>query len=200
MPALQEMLNDMNYEAYLHSNSSSPSTAENRFANVLTLLNSIKKSIDRAAAEGAPPDIETAIRNLVLRDLLEEQNEDPTGNRVQLMTLHAAKGLEFPHVIIMGLEENLLPHRNSIDSGNIDEERRLCYVGITRARRVLTLTLAKQRKHYGHKVDCNPSRFLEEIPAGLVVREGYGEQASPEQQKQRSREAMASLKNMFADL
>ncbi len=198
--SLKEMLSDMDYEGYIHQNSASPSASEKRIANVLTLIDSIKKSLDKAEEENEEITIEEAIRKLVLRDLLEERDEDESGNRIQLMTLHASKGLEFPHVIIMGLEENLLPHRNSIETDNIAEERRLCYVGITRAKRVLTLTLAQERNQYGNKIDCDPSRFLEEIPAELMVREGFGDALTPEQNKQRGKETMSSLKNMFADL
>jgi len=102
--------------------------------------------------------------------------------------------------VIMGMEENLLPHRNSIDTDNIEEERRLCYVGITRAKRVLTLTLADHRKQYGEKVECDPSRFLEEIPPDILVREGFGEKLTKDQNKDKGDATLSSLKNMFADL
>lgn len=198
--SLKEMLSDMDYEGHIHGNSASPAAAEKRFANILTLIESIKKSLEKADEEGDEIGIEEAIRKLVLRDLLEEQSEEEQGNRVQLMTLHASKGLEFPHVVIMGMEENLLPHRNSIDTDNIEEERRLCYVGITRAKRVLTMTLASHRKQYGEKVDCDPSRFLEEIPSDILFREGFGEAMSTEQNKQKGDDTLSSLKGMFADL
>lgn len=80
------------------------------------------------------------------------------------MTLHSAKGLEFPHVYMVGMEEQLLPHRTSIEEDNVEEERRLCYVGITRARQHLTLTLAAKRKRFGEFIDCEPSRFISELP------------------------------------
>ncbi len=88
---------------------------------------------------------------------------------VVLMSLHSSKGLEFPHVFLVGLEEDLLPHRKSIDEGfAIDEERRLCYVGITRARRHLTITRCLYRKKYGKLQERYPSRFLEELPEHLL--------------------------------
>jgi ATP-dependent DNA helicase Rep len=87
--------------------------------------------------------------------------DDP--DAVRLSTLHAAKGLEFPHVFLVGLEEGLLPHRESIDAGTVEEERRLMYVGLTRAQRSLHLSYCRTRKRAGTKVDCVPSRFLKEL-------------------------------------
>ena len=78
-----------------------------------------------------------SVPSLVLRDLMERQEEEDLSDQVQLMTLHASKGLEFPHVFMVGMEEDLLPHRNSIEDNNIEEERRLTYVGITLAQRTL---------------------------------------------------------------
>ena len=96
--------------------------------------------------------------------MLEQQQEAEDTDKVNLMTLHAAKGLEFPFVYMMGLEEELLPHKNSIAADTIEEERRLMYVGITRARQELTLTLAEQRKNGGQMKQMSPSRFLDELP------------------------------------
>ena len=102
----------------------------------------------------------TLIRN-------EEDDEEDKGT-VTLMTLHSAKGLEFPYVFMVGLEEDLLPHKKSIEQGGeISEERRLCYVGITRARQRLWMSFARQRGQRGKMVPRTPSRFLEEISDGV---------------------------------
>ena len=92
-----------------------------------------------------------------------EGREGEDADAVRLSTLHAAKGLEFPHVFIVGVEEGILPHRESIDAGTIDEERRLMYVGITRAQRSLSLSWCRTRRRAGGKVDTAPSRFIAEL-------------------------------------
>jgi DNA helicase II / ATP-dependent DNA helicase PcrA len=94
---------------------------------------------------------------------------------VTLMTLHNAKGLEFDSVFVIGCEEGVFPHSRSIEEGNLEEERRLCYVGATRAKRLLTLGFARQRSLYGARGNNLPSRFLTEIPEQLVEREGGAE-------------------------
>ena len=83
---------------------------------------------------------------------------------VQLMTLHASKGLEFPYVYLIGSEESILPHQTSIDEDNIEEEHRLMYVGITRVQRELTFTMCKERRQFGELIEPNQSRFLDDIP------------------------------------
>src|SRR5262249_48900667 len=93
------------------------------------------------------------------------------GGRAALMTLHTSKGLEYPVVFIAGMEEGLFPHSRSQDSPDeIEEERRLCYVGMTRARRLLYLTNTLSRELYGMRQDPRPSRFLAEIDGGLLRR------------------------------
>jgi len=105
--------------------------------------------------------------------LLSEADEAQGSNdaRVWMMTMHAAKGLEFPLVVIAGLEEGLFPHsRSSEDEEEIEEERRLCYVGMTRAQSQLVLTSAARRRVFGEYQSTEPSRFLDEIPTELVER------------------------------
>ncbi|MGQ0587369.1 MAG: 3'-5' exonuclease, partial [Gammaproteobacteria bacterium] len=88
---------------------------------------------------------------------------------VQLMTLHSAKGLEFPNVFLVGLEQGLFPHMRAVEEGSMEEERRLCYVGMTRARQHLFLSHAEIRRTHGTEQTAAPSQFLREIPAELVV-------------------------------
>ena len=98
-----------------------------------------------------------------------EGQADAWQDCVQLMTLHSAKGLEFPLVFLCGLEEGLFPHQRSVEEpGRLEEERRLCYVGITRARRQLVLTCAERRRVFGSETYCLPSRFIDEVPKALI--------------------------------
>ncbi|MGM0536609.1 MAG: DNA helicase Rep [Pseudomonadota bacterium] len=200
--AIRGMLHEMDYEAWLYQNASAPTIAERRMANVWTLVDQLEKSMDRdpedtTSTETETDDVEAAISRLVLRDILEQQAEEDDSDRVQLLTMHASKGLEFPHVYLMGLEEELLPHRNAIEVGTVEEERRLAYVGITRARRTLTLTLARQRKTYGELMDCTPSRFLDELPESDLEWEGRADREDPEKKQARGKDAIAGLRSLL---
>lgn len=194
---IKELIQDINYESWLQQSANSPKAAERAIANVDILITSIATSIKKAEENEEEGDLETAINKLILRDLLEQHEEEEEQNKVQLMTLHAAKGLEFPHVFIMGMEEELLPHRNSIETGDIEEERRLAYVGITRAKRTLTFTLAARRKQYGDISETTPSRFLDELPKESLEWEGRAGDRNPEKEKEKAHEALAGLKGLF---
>ena len=110
------------------------------------------------------------LQEITLATSADESKDDGRG-RVTLMTLHNAKGLEFESVFVIGMEQNLFPHVRSIEEANLEEERRLCYVAITRARRQLTLTYARQRSLFGNRGMNAPSQFLAEIPENLVEHE-----------------------------
>jgi ATP-dependent DNA helicase Rep len=197
--AIHELMEEIDYPGWIRQNASSEQVAEKRMQNVHFLLESLQTTLERLRQEEEGAAIEDAIARLVLLDLLNRQDEEDDADRVQLMTLHASKGLEFPHVFLLGMEEELLPHRNSIERDTIEEERRLAYVGITRAQKTLTMTLAKQRRQFGEWVDCTPSRFLAELPQEDLQREGLGE-ASPEQNRARGRATLNGLKGLLEDL
>ena len=194
--AIREMLADMDYEGWLHQNASSGAVAERRMANVNLLVNQIGGMLGEYDGDRAGT-LEETIAKLILRDLLDRQDEASADDKVQLMTLHAAKGLEFPHVFLIGMEEEILPHRASIEDGNIEEERRLSYVGITRAQRTLTLTLAARRKQFGDISATTPSRFIDELPGEDIEKEGFGD-SNPEQRREKGQESIAALRNLFA--
>jgi ATP-dependent DNA helicase Rep len=194
--AIRQMLVDIQYDDHLRDTSGTPAQADKRIENVQSLLNSIQKMADKQDDEDDKA-IENVIRKLVLIDLLEQQAEEEDLDRVQLMTLHAAKGLEFPHTYIIGMEEDLLPHRNSIEADTIEEERRLMYVGITRAKKTLTLTHALRRKSGGENLPTTPSRFLDELPADDLEWEGKTSTRNDEQKKALGHAHLAGLKDLF---
>ncbi len=146
-----------------------------RYENVQELLNGIREFVDTGRSITPPGDEEfnqdpDALRtlDLFMQDiaLLTDADEDDKENddKVSLMTLHAAKGLEFPAVFVVGLEENLFPSQRSMDSReDLEEERRLFYVGITRAEKKLSISYATSRYKWGNLSACEPSRFIEEI-------------------------------------
>jgi ATP-dependent DNA helicase Rep len=130
--------------------------------------------------------------------LTHADREDP-GNAVLLMTLHAAKGLEFRFVNIVGVEEGKLPHEAGIDEGRTDEERRLLYVGITRARESLCLSYSARSRRYGQIVANDPSRFLAELPAADLHRDGLDADADAQARQELASAHIAQLASLLAD-
>ena len=192
--AVRQLVRDIGYADWLEQISSSEEVAERRMANVDFLIDSLQRVMQEEQVA-----LDEAISRLVLRDLLEQQEEeDSRDDRVQLMTLHAAKGLEFPHVFIVGMEENLLPHRSSIEADDFDEERRLAYVGITRAQKTLTLSYARKRRRGGEWESCEPSRFLAELPQEDVRWDKPGSAKNVAEQKQRGQAHLAQLRGLLA--
>ncbi len=140
---------------------------ESRLENLEELLNAAR-SFEQEWETDGDMDTLTAFLAHAALEAGEGQAQD-WQDCVQLMTLHSAKGLEFPWVCLAGLEEGLFPHRMSAeDAARLEEERRLCYVGITRARRQLVLTWAEKRRLYGEERWCVPSRFISELPEGSI--------------------------------
>lgn len=194
--AIRQLLLDIQYNDYLLDQSATPQAAEKRMESVQSFLASVQRLWEKAEDE-EDRDIEAVIRKLVLLDLLEQQAEADDSDKVQLMTLHAAKGLEFPHVTMIGLEEELLPHRNSIEAGTIEEERRLMYVGITRAMQTLTLTYSAKRKSGGEVLATTPSRFLDELPADDLEWEGKTSGRSTEQKQALAKAHLSNLRDLL---
>lgn len=193
--ALRSMVMDIDYENWIRQNASSDKVADFRMGNVWFLVDALKNTLERDEEGGMT--IEEAIAKLVLRDMLERQQEEEEGAEgVQMMTLHASKGLEFPYVFIMGVEEDILPHRSSIEADTIEEERRLAYVGITRARQNLAMTFAAKRKQYGEIIDCSPSRFLDELPPEDLEWEGMDDTPT-EVKAVRGNTALADIRAML---
>ena len=207
---LRSLLSDIAYEAWLKETCDNLDAAEKRMENVLELTGWLTR-LAKQEQEDEPSTFAELVARLSLIGMLDNEDDESQSDQVSLMTLHAAKGLEFPHVFIVGMEEGLLPHRASIEAGAergtvptatntdsaIEEERRLAYVGITRAKKSLTFTYAKQRKRYGEVVQCEPSRFLNELPADDLQWEGKGGNLHPEQKQERGAAHVAHLRNLL---
>lgn len=163
LPLVRQMIEETGYIDLIRAEAKTPQQEKNRLDNIEVLYQNIQTLINRAEDDNER-NIEAVIRKLVLLDMLEQQQEEENTDKVSLSTLHAAKGLEFNHVYMIGLEEDMLPHKNSILSDTIEEERRLMYVGITRARESLTITHCAQRRAGSTLRYVNPSRFLDELP------------------------------------
>lgn len=161
---IKDMIAAIDYETYLYDTQNTPKAAEQRMENVWELVNWIGRMLEDEPA----PTFDELVAKLSLYDLLERQEDNKASERVQLMTLHAAKGLEFPSVYLVGMEEELLPHRTALIEDSLEEERRLAYVGITRAQQRLTMTFCKERRRKGESQSIEPSRFLEEIDPALL--------------------------------
>lgn len=190
---IAELIETIDYQSWLKDNSKTPAAAERKISNVYELVEWLKKMADQ---EGDNLPLNEVIAKLMLLDIMERSEEQKAGDQVSVMTLHAAKGLEFPKVFLVGFEEHLLPHQNSVNTGNIEEERRLAYVGITRAQRQCTLSYCLHRKRFGEIAKSGPSRFIEELPVDDL--DWPSKHKNPDQEKNLSKENLAHLKYMLA--
>lgn len=189
---LSDMLMEMEYEAYISR--------------------SCKTEEERQQRQAAIDDVKSALRQFwhpgrKLTDFLaslsldDDRDEDDIESKsgVCLITMHAAKGLEFPHVYIVGVEQGVLPHSRSVDEGNMDEERRLFYVGITRAQERLTLTYCARRMRYGKEESCAPSCFVGEIPVGMYEFIDYDEMMKKPASEDECMAFFSSMKDLLDD-
>jgi len=161
----EKILDETGYLHELRRAEKNVETVENRVRNLKDLV----ATLDNAGAASAKPAerLEKFLEDIMLDSDRKEEKENQ-GDAVTLITMHSCKGLEFPHVYIVGLEEGLLPHSRSKVEGTLDEERRLFYVAITRAMTTLTISHCGGRKKYGQMLPCHPSQFLKELPEELV--------------------------------
>ncbi len=190
----RDLVAEIGYEDWLKDQASDLKVAERRMENVYELLDWLSRLYKDEKGET----LGELVAHMSLMDILERNKEEEKSDAVNLMTLHAAKGLEYPYVFMVGVEEESLPHRTSIMEDNLEEERRLAYVGITRAQKELIITHAKNRRRYGEDVECEPSRFLAELPEDDVEWEGGGRTVDKEASKERGRAHLSSLKDMLA--
>jgi ATP-dependent DNA helicase Rep len=193
---LDEMMKEINYEHYLYENFDDRA-AQGKWQNVLEFTNWLKErgrgGRDR---DGEEKNLLELTQMVALMSMLEGKDEEP--DAIRMSTLHASKGLEYPHVFLVGVEEGILPHKGDPDdpiekiAARIQEERRLMYVGITRAQRTLHVTWCKKRKRAGEQVHCDPSRFIKEM--ALEV----GDAAPKETEVMSPKERLANLKALLA--
>ena len=194
--AVRNMIRTMGYEEWLYETSASPKAAEMAMANVSTLFGWVNDMLEGNDLD-QPMTLTEVVNRLILRDMMERGEDDGEGDQVQLMTLHASKGLEFPIVFLVGMEEGLLPHQSSVDEDNVEEERRLAYVGITRAQRELIFSLAKERRQFGEVINPEPSRFLFELPPDDVQWENQKPKATKEERQQKAQMGIANLRDIL---
>jgi len=193
---VEKVISDVDYYEWMQTTSSSPKMAERRMENVQEIIDWIKRLHNEG--EGKHQDLGDIVAHMSLMDILERNQEDEDEDAVSLMTLHTSKGLEFPYVFLVGMEEDILPHANSLEDNGLEEERRLAYVGITRAQKHLTITFAKTRNKFGEKVTCEPSRFLDELPEEHIEWEDRVV-VSKEQQQETAKSFINNLQDMLDD-
>ena len=162
---VDKLLDETGYLNELRRSEKAVEIGENRVRNLKDLIATLDHSF--AAGKSLADQLESFLEDIALDDDREEE-EEAIGDAVTLITMHSCKGLEFPHVYVVGLEDGLLPHARSKVEGTLDEERRLFYVAVTRAMQTLAISHCAGRKKYGQVVPCHPSPFLKELPSELV--------------------------------
>ncbi|EPU1006008.1 DNA helicase Rep [Vibrio cholerae] len=195
--AVRALVRDIRYEDWLYETSSSPKAAEMRMKNVSDLYSWIVADLEGDNPDQQEKTLKEVVQRLTLRDMMERGEENDDSDAVQLMTLHASKGLEFPYVYLIGAEEGILPHQTSIDEENVEEERRLMYVGITRAQRELTFMVCKERRQFGELIKPTQSRFLDELPQEDIEWEVKKKPVTQEERMAKGQAHIANLRAMF---
>lgn len=191
-----DILADLHYEDWLKDTCNDQKIAARRMENVLELVAWLQRLARQQRDEKSLSDL---VASLCLVGLLEKDSDENPGDYVSVMTLHAAKGLEFPHVFMVGMEENLLPHHASQDATGLEEERRLAYVGITRARKTLTFSYSERRRRGGEIAQCQPSRFFAELPQDDLLWVDQETAHDPEAMIRRGEVYLANLRSMLGD-
>jgi DNA helicase-2/ATP-dependent DNA helicase PcrA len=193
---VEELIEETDYYAYLKRQCKTDEEAATREQNVRELIEAMRDHQGRSG-DGLRGFLDEVALSKDKEDEKEDDLEKKKG--VCLITMHAAKGLEFPRVYLVGAEEGVLPHSRSLEEGSRDEERRLFYVGITRAMRQLTVTYCATRKRYGDQMPCYPSSFLNELDEQYVERLGYSEVAHEEASEELAADYFARMKAMLKD-
>ena len=177
--AVKELLEEIHFRDYINHLYKGPEAAYRRMEN----LDGLVDSIDHYESKERSPSLQGFLESMALTDMLEEK-EEKQGQGVTLISFHSSKGLEFPVVFIAGTEEELIPHKKSVDTlSGVEEERRLFYVGITRAMKELFITYTEKRRRYGKEKPSVPSRFIKEIPEDVSIEMDRFVNMEPEEEK-----------------
>lgn len=188
----EELLTELDYEAFICRGCKTENEEQKRLIAIGEMKSSLR------ALQGTGKTLTEFLEQISLdRDDEDDDVEKKSG--VCLITMHAAKGLEFPVVYLVGLEEGILPHKRSLEDGDCGEERRLLYVGITRAQEILTMTYCSTRLRYGDRMPCVRSSFLSEIPDDLLLCESWEELMEKEATPEDKENFFASLRSMIID-
>jgi DNA helicase-2/ATP-dependent DNA helicase PcrA len=199
---LRQLIKDIDIEGELHRSLNDPDRARKRMEFVEDVVNAMANYEEREVK----PTLYGFLDKVSLLDE-DDPNKDDKEKKLQqdavvLMSLHSSKGLEFDHVFLVGVEEEFLPHTKSISEAmDVDEERRLCYVGITRARKTLTMSSCEQRRKFGKMLERIPSRFLEEIPESVLVSWSFGEnkELPPAEEEKKAANFFSNIQGLFED-
>ena len=193
LAAVKTLLKDINYSAWLEETSKDKVAYERKQENVDELVSWIEQLIDFSKEDVG---LGQVLSHMMLMDILDRDDKDSNADAVSLMTLHSAKGLEFPYVYMVGMEENILPHHACLEGEQLEEERRLAYVGITRAQQKLVLSYAERRKRAGEFMSCEPSRFLQELPQDCIQWQNK-QTVDPVQRQEMGRAHLSNLRGIL---
>ncbi len=191
---LRDFSTEISYRDHICGLCKTPDAARQRLENIEGFM----ASLAHYEKSDEAPSLNGFLETLALTDLLRDKDEK-NGNGVTLISFHSAKGLEFPVVFIVGAEDDILPHKKSIyEKEGIEEERRLFYVGITRAMKELYICHAGHRARYGKNAPCNPSRFLDELPEEVIKRiDGMDDSSDGLDEESAAKAFFANMKDML---
>lgn len=190
--SFESLIEEINYRDYVQEIFKSPEAALRRIESLDAFISSIAYYEDNETS----PSLHGFLETLALTDMSDDKKETSRGG-VTLISFHSSKGLEFPVVFIVGVEEDILPHKKS--GGEIEEERRLFYVGITRAMKKLYISHTDHRIKYGKETPSSPSRFLNEIPEDIVTRSSWLTREEPEDEERDAGSFFARIRTMLGD-
>ncbi len=189
----EDLIKEIDYSEFLKKNCKSPEEVDMRRKNVSELTDGMHSHFEKSRKG-----LRGYLDSVALMQEKEEEKKEGEGNGVSLITMHAAKGLEFPICYIVGVEEGILPHSRSIEEGSRDEERRLLYVGITRAKEMLTITWCHSRKRYGDKMPCQPSSFFRELSKEELIETDHDTLAAAPVDEGFAADYFAKMKEMLS--